>query len=284
MPWRVHLCIHAKSLQSCLILCNPVDCSPPGFSVHGIFQARILKWVAISYYRGSSQPRDQTSVSCIAGGFFTTESSGKAHECPYNSKHGTPKDRHPYGPKKTQGFVLHTVGTGSVHCRQWWLAYNSQLFLQLFNFNKPQMLFLPQTWLFNGLNPLKRKMTPLFFTCLLHIKSPLMFQESLLRNRSLAFALGKWTWTPKVELGPWSSRQAFSSQAPGLTPAPSLEKMPFASSSSFSKLSFSSAPLGILTNAFANYLIILACTSAGAVSLKKRGLKPMHSYPGRAWK
>ena len=44
--------------QSCLTLCDPMDCSPPGSSVHEIFQARILEWVAISFSRGSSQPRD----------------------------------------------------------------------------------------------------------------------------------------------------------------------------------------------------------------------------------
>ena len=44
--------------QSCLTLCDPMDCSPPGSSVHGILQARILEWVAISFSRGSSQPRD----------------------------------------------------------------------------------------------------------------------------------------------------------------------------------------------------------------------------------
>ena len=48
----------AKSLQSCLTLCNPLDCSPPGSSVHGILQARILEWVAMPFSRGSSQPKD----------------------------------------------------------------------------------------------------------------------------------------------------------------------------------------------------------------------------------
>ena len=48
------------------ILCNTMDCSPPGSSVRGIFQARILEWVAISSSRGSSQPRDQTWVSCVS--------------------------------------------------------------------------------------------------------------------------------------------------------------------------------------------------------------------------
>ena len=57
--------------QSCLTLCNSLDCSPPGSSVHGILQAGILEWVAISFSRGSSQPRDRTRVSCIAGRFFT---------------------------------------------------------------------------------------------------------------------------------------------------------------------------------------------------------------------
>ena len=49
---------------------QPMDCSPPGSSVHGILQARILEWVAIPFSRGSSQPRDQIQISCIAGEFF----------------------------------------------------------------------------------------------------------------------------------------------------------------------------------------------------------------------
>ena len=51
---------------SCVQLCNPMDCSPPVSSVHGIFQVRILEWVAISSSRGSSQPKEQTLVSCIS--------------------------------------------------------------------------------------------------------------------------------------------------------------------------------------------------------------------------
>ena len=50
--------------QSCLSLCDPMDCSPPGSSVHGISQARTLQWVAIPFSVGSSPPRDQTWVSC----------------------------------------------------------------------------------------------------------------------------------------------------------------------------------------------------------------------------
>ena len=56
--------------QSCLTLCDPVDCSPPGSSVHGILQARILEWVAISFSRGSFLPRYWTQVSRIAGRRF----------------------------------------------------------------------------------------------------------------------------------------------------------------------------------------------------------------------
>ena len=52
--------------QPCLTLWDPVDCSPPGFSVHGIFQARILEWVAIFFCSGSSWPRDQTHISCVS--------------------------------------------------------------------------------------------------------------------------------------------------------------------------------------------------------------------------
>ena len=69
---------HACSVTKlCLTLCNPMDCSPPGSSVHGISQERTLEWAAIFFSRGSSQPRDRTCVSCIVGGFFTTEPAGK---------------------------------------------------------------------------------------------------------------------------------------------------------------------------------------------------------------
>ena len=66
--------------QLCLTLCNPMDCSLPGSSLHGLFQARILEWAAISSPRGSFQLRDRTwsPVSpALAGGFFTTLPSGK---------------------------------------------------------------------------------------------------------------------------------------------------------------------------------------------------------------
>ena len=67
----VCVCVCVLVDQLCLTLCNPPVCSPPSSSVHGILQARILEWVAISFSRGSSWPRDWTWVSCIAGRFFT---------------------------------------------------------------------------------------------------------------------------------------------------------------------------------------------------------------------
>ena len=57
--------------QLCPVLCDPMDCSLPGSSVHGIFQARVLEWGAIAFSTGSSQPRDRTRVSCIVGRCFT---------------------------------------------------------------------------------------------------------------------------------------------------------------------------------------------------------------------
>ena len=64
--WSYHsivnwLWVHAKSLQSCLTLCDPMDCSPPRSSVHGILQARILEWVPVPSSRASLQPRDGTN-------------------------------------------------------------------------------------------------------------------------------------------------------------------------------------------------------------------------------
>ena len=86
LSWNVNLCKKKKKstkkhccsvTKLCPTLCEPKDSSPPGSSVHGISQARILEWVVISSSPGSFWSRDQTQISCIAGGFFTTESPGK---------------------------------------------------------------------------------------------------------------------------------------------------------------------------------------------------------------
>ena len=64
--------------QSCLTLCNPMYCPPPGSSVHGIFQVGILEWVALPFSRGSSQPTDRAPVSYIAGRVFTVWATKEA--------------------------------------------------------------------------------------------------------------------------------------------------------------------------------------------------------------
>ena len=69
--WCCHCHFCVLVAQLCPSPCDPLGCSLPEFSVHGILQAKILEWVAISFSRGSSQPRDWTQVSCIAGRFFT---------------------------------------------------------------------------------------------------------------------------------------------------------------------------------------------------------------------
>ena len=67
---NVYLSVRANSLWSYLTLCDPMDCSLPGSSVHGISQARILEWVAVSFSRGSSRPRNQTCISYITGEYY----------------------------------------------------------------------------------------------------------------------------------------------------------------------------------------------------------------------
>ena len=71
-------------VQSCPTPCKSMDCSPPGSSVHGIFQARILEWLAISFSRGSSWSRDRTRISCTAGRLY------------HQSHHGSPKNKNYY--------------------------------------------------------------------------------------------------------------------------------------------------------------------------------------------
>ena len=76
--WTILVCVRLGAYL-CLTLCDLMNYRSPGSSVHGISQARILEWVAISSSRESFQPRDQTLiswVSCIAGGFFTIELTG----------------------------------------------------------------------------------------------------------------------------------------------------------------------------------------------------------------
>ena len=68
-------------LSHARFFCDPTDCSPPGSSVQGIFQARILEWPAISFWRGLSRPRIKSTSPALAGRFFITEPPGKPHFC-----------------------------------------------------------------------------------------------------------------------------------------------------------------------------------------------------------
>ena len=77
--WGVSKQSESEVAQSCPTLFDPMDGSLPGSAVHGIFQARILEWAAISFSRGSSQPRDRTRVSHIAGRFFNVWATSEAH-------------------------------------------------------------------------------------------------------------------------------------------------------------------------------------------------------------
>ena len=74
-----NLCVHAKFLQSYLTLCNPLDCSPPGSSVHGILQERILKWVATPSFQGifltQGSNMHPLKSPVLASGFFTTSAT-----------------------------------------------------------------------------------------------------------------------------------------------------------------------------------------------------------------
>ena len=75
--------VKVKVTQLYRTLCDPMDCSLPGSSVHEILQARILEWVVFPFFRGSSQPRDWTQVSCFAGRCFTVWASREAPKTIY---------------------------------------------------------------------------------------------------------------------------------------------------------------------------------------------------------
>ena len=77
--WDFIMRVKVLVAQSCPTLCDPMDCSPPDSSVHGILEAGVLEWVAIPISRVSSWPRDWARVSCIAGGFFTIWATRETH-------------------------------------------------------------------------------------------------------------------------------------------------------------------------------------------------------------
>ena len=93
-------CSGNEVTRSCLTLCNPMDCSLPGSSVHGIFQARVLEWVAISFSWGSSWPKDRTQVSRIVDRCFTIWATREVHRLEIR-----PKSRKLLGEKIGKNFM-----------------------------------------------------------------------------------------------------------------------------------------------------------------------------------
>ena len=109
--------VHDKSLQSCPTLFDPTDCSWPGFSDHGILQARTLEWIAMPSCRGSSWPRDWTWVSWTAGRFCTIWTTREAlDKCRKSIK----KQRHYFDDK---GPYSQSYGFSSSHVQMWELDH-----------------------------------------------------------------------------------------------------------------------------------------------------------------
>ena len=109
--WGPTTSMHAQLLRSCPTSCDPMDCSPPGSSVHGILQTRIVEWLVMPSARGSSQPRDQPLVSCTAGGFFIYWATWEA---PLSTRHpGNSLNNEFKCLRLTQG-----SNPGLLHCRQ----------------------------------------------------------------------------------------------------------------------------------------------------------------------
>ena len=119
-------------------LCDPMECSPPGSSVHGISQARILEWVSTSSSMGSSWHRDQTHISCIAGEFFTTEPLGKPPLSPIRQHKITIRNKRKKLNLKKRKKILYAIpGHVSLvrlvffYIRQSFKAFSTSLLLNL---------------------------------------------------------------------------------------------------------------------------------------------------------
>jgi len=119
-----------KVADLCWVLCNPMDCILPGSSVHGILQARILEWVAISFSKRSSRSKKWTWVSCTAGKFITVWAT---REAPFSSHHSlTEQKMRAYEPR-----VL------AQHC------LFSPFKAIIFRLDALSCLFFPLSWIIN---------------------------------------------------------------------------------------------------------------------------------------
>ena len=124
--------------QLCPTLCDPMKCNLPGFSIQGIFQARVLEWVAISFSRGSSRPRGWTQVSCIVGRSFYPLSHQRSH----HNKNKLKMDQRPNVRVKTTGNPWTTWGLGCQPSPQSKIHISLQTYLWFHNheFNEPQVM------------------------------------------------------------------------------------------------------------------------------------------------
>ena len=114
-------------LLSCVQLCDPMNCSLPGYSVHGILQARIVEWVVLPFSRGSSQPMVRTCFSCIAGRFFTIWTTREALCCWRRGGH--------YWVKKVRGGKL--VGELSLTSMIWAIKWCRSLKSPIWQYQNP---------------------------------------------------------------------------------------------------------------------------------------------------
>ena len=116
--------VKVKVAQSCPTFCDSMDCSLPGFSVHGILQGKILEWVAVSFSRGSSQPRDQTQVSRIADGFFTIWATKEAHSPKRVNKLPPQKQITKQADKQLAGSQTHFAVNDKLTKSDWVLSHS----------------------------------------------------------------------------------------------------------------------------------------------------------------
>ena len=164
-------------VQLCLTLCDPMD-----YTVHGILQARILEWVNFPFSRGSSQPRDQTQVSHIAGGFFTSWATGK------------PKNTGVGSLSLLQGiFLTQESNQGLLHCRPilYQLSYReAQTFMHRLYGGKKKVL---QAW---------ERSTRLYIVTKTYTKW-FYISIRIMRNNKCAFIVGCWYfWAHRRETCP----------------------------------------------------------------------------------
>ena len=118
---ELYICVCVLSTKSCLTLCDPMNCSPPGSSVHGISKARILEWVAIPFSRGSFWHRDWTQVSCIAGRFFTNWANREAQSVLLLFSHSVVSDSCDPMDCSTPGFPVLLCLLGIAQTHAYWI-------------------------------------------------------------------------------------------------------------------------------------------------------------------